>query len=95
MGAMKELKNKCSTCVLGQFCLPVGLSHDDISRVDSLVDKRLHLKKGESLYRHGDPLSAVYSLRFGSLKTEHTLPDGRLQIIGFHLPGEMLGLDGI
>ena len=95
MGAMKELKNKCSTCVLGQFCLPVGLSHDDISRVDSLVDKRLHLKKGESLYRHGDRLSAVYSLRFGSLKTEHTLPDGRLQIIGFHLPGEMLGLDGI
>jgi CRP/FNR family transcriptional regulator len=95
MGRMKELKNKCSTCVLGQFCLPVGLSPADIGRVDSLVDKRIHLKKGDSLYRHGDPLSAVYSLRFGSLKTEHTLPDGRLQIIGFHLPGEMLGLDGI
>jgi CRP/FNR family transcriptional regulator len=87
--------NKCSTCVLGQFCLPVGLSAEEVNRIDSLVTERVRLKKGDALYRQGDTLSAVYGIKFGSLKTEYALPDGREQITGFHLPGEMLGLDGI
>ena len=90
-----ESPNKCSTCVLGQFCLPVGLSSDDINKIDTLVTERVRLKKGESLYRQGDELTAVYGIKFGTLKTEYALPDGREQITGFHLPGEMLGLDGI
>lgn len=90
-----ESPNKCSTCVLGQFCLPVGLSSDDINKIDTLVTERVRLKKGESLYRQGDELTAVYGIKFGTLKTEYALPDGRQQITGFHLPGEMLGLDGI
>lgn len=87
--------NKCSTCVLGQFCLPVGLSHADLDKVDALVKERVCLKKGDHLYRHGNPMNSVYSIRFGTLKTEHCLSDGRSQIIGFHLPGEILGLDAI
>ncbi|TXI11791.1 MAG: cyclic nucleotide-binding domain-containing protein [Polynucleobacter sp.] len=90
-----ESPNKCSTCVLGQFCLPVGLSSDDINKIDTLVTERVRLRKGESLYRQGDELTAVYGIKFGTLKTEYALPDGREQITGFHLPGEMLGLDGI
>lgn len=89
------LPNKCSTCVLGQFCLPIGLTTDDLHKVDDLVKERISLKKGESLYRHGNPMTSVYSIRFGTLKTEHVLSDGRMQIIGFHLPGEILGLDAI
>jgi CRP/FNR family transcriptional regulator len=87
--------NKCSTCILGQFCLPVGLSHADLDKVDALVKERVALKKGGSLYRHGDLMTSVYSIRFGTLKTEHGLPDGRSQVVGFHLPGEILGLDAI
>ena len=87
--------NKCSTCVLGQFCLPVGLNQEEIGKIDSLVTERVRLKKGDALYRQGDTLTAVYGIKFGTLKTEYTLPDGREQITGFHLPGEMLGLDGI
>ena len=90
-----ESPNKCSTCVLGQFCLPVGLSADDANKIDTLVTERVRLKKGDSLYRQGEPLTAVYGIKFGTLKTEYALPDGREQITGFHLPGEMLGLDGI
>jgi CRP/FNR family transcriptional regulator len=89
------LSNKCSVCVLGQFCLPVGITASDIAKIDGLVKERVYLKKGESLYRHGEPLYAVYSIRFGTLKTEYCLEDGRQQVIGFHLPGEILGLDGI
>ena len=87
--------NRCSTCILGQFCLPVGLSHADLDKVDALVKERVALKKGGSLYRHGDLMTSVYSIRFGTLKTEHGLSDGRSQVVGFHLPGEILGLDAI
>ncbi|QKM63698.1 transcriptional regulator [Polynucleobacter antarcticus] len=87
--------SKCSVCVLGQFCLPVGITQSDIAQIDLLVKERVHLQKGQSLYRHGDPLQSVYSIRYGTLKTEHCLEDGRQQVIGFHLPGEILGLDGI
>jgi CRP/FNR family transcriptional regulator, anaerobic regulatory protein len=87
--------NKCSTCVLGQFCIPVGLSNQELEKVDVLIKERISLKKGDALYRHGNPMTSVYSVRFGTFKTEHTLADGRAQIIGFHLPGEILGLDAI
>jgi CRP/FNR family transcriptional regulator len=90
-----DSSNKCSTCILGQFCLPVGLSNEDIDKVDTLVTEKIRLKKGDALYRQGEPLTAVYGIKFGTLKTEYALPDGREQITGFHLPGEMLGLDGI
>jgi CRP/FNR family transcriptional regulator len=73
----------------------VGLSHADLDKVDALVKERVALKKGGSLYRHGDLMTSVYSIRFGTLKTEHGLPDGRSQVVGFHLPGEILGLDAI
>ena len=75
--------------------MPVGLNPEDISKIDSLVTERVRLKKGDALYRQGDTLTAVYGIKFGTLKTEYALPDGREQITGFHLPGEMLGLDGI
>jgi CRP/FNR family transcriptional regulator len=86
---------KCSTCVIGKFCLPLGLSKDEAEQIDLLVNQKLRIKKGEYLYRQGDPFVSIYSIRFGSMKTELLLQDGRSQIIGFHLPGEILGLDGI
>ena len=64
-----ESPNKCSTCVLGQFCLPVGLSSDDINKIDTLVTERVRLKKGDALYRQGEELTAVYGIKFGTLKT--------------------------
>jgi CRP/FNR family transcriptional regulator len=79
----------------GNFASRLVSVSSDVSKVDTLVKERVHLQKGESLYRHGDPLSSVYSVRFGTLKTEYCLQDGRQQVIGFHLPGEILGLDGI
>lgn len=90
-----ESPNKCSTCVLGKFCLPVGLSPEDADHVDSIITERIRIKKGETLYRQNDVLNAVFGVRVGSLKTQIVFPDGREQVTGFHLPGEILGLGGI
>lgn len=90
-----EISPRCSTCGMGQLCLPVGMSQQDLLKMDTLVQERVRVHKGETLYRMGDPLTAVYAVRFGTLKTHVTLEDGRSQITGFHLPGEIVGLDGL
>ncbi len=71
------------------------MNRNDIEKIDSLVKERVRVHKGETLYRLGEPLSAVYAVRFGTLKTHVTMEDGRSQITGFHLPGEVVGLDGL
>ncbi len=93
--ALTDQTSRCSTCVLGQICLPVGMNADDVRKMDDLVTERIRIKKGQALYTLGEPLEAVYCIRFGTLKTHLTLEDGRHQITGFHLPGEIVGLDGI
>jgi CRP/FNR family transcriptional regulator len=80
---------------MGQLCLPVGMSHQDLAKMDTLVQERVRVHKGETLYRMGELLTAVYAIRFGTLKTHVTMEDGRTQITGFHLPGEVIGLDGL
>lgn len=90
-----ESLHKCSTCVLGKFCLPVGLSPEDADQVDSIITERIRLKKGEALFHQGDVLNAVFGVRVGSLKTQIVFPDGREQVTSFHFPGEILGLGGI
>jgi len=86
---------RCSSCSLGHLCVPVGMNRNDVEKIDSLVKERVRVHKGETLYRLGEPLSAVYAVRFGTLKTHVTMEDGRSQITGFHLPGEVVGLDGL
>ncbi|VVE22921.1 fumarate/nitrate reduction transcriptional regulator Fnr [Pandoraea terrigena] len=86
---------RCSTCSLGQFCLPVGIPEHELEQLDALVSERRRLKKGEVLYHANDDLHAVYGIRFGSLKSSVTAPDGREQVVGFHLQGELIGLDAV
>jgi CRP/FNR family transcriptional regulator len=80
---------------MGQFCLPVGIDAQDMTKVDGLVDTRVRLKKGDHIYQQGQKMDALYSVRFGTLKSENSLADGRAQVTGFHLPGEIVGLDGM
>ena len=85
----------CTNCVLPELCLRAGLSPDDVENLDHLVDTRLKVKRGEDLYRAGDPFSAIYAIRSGFFKNDLVLKDGRSQIMGFHMPGEVLGMEGI
>jgi CRP/FNR family transcriptional regulator len=90
-----QLKTVCSSCSLRELCLPMGLSHDEIEHLDSLVYTRKRVKRGESLYGAGDGFNSLYAVRSGFFKTNVILEDGRDQVTGFHMPGEILGLDGI
>ena len=73
----------------------MGLASDDLRRIDSLLDRRVRLRKGEALYRAGDPFAALYAIRIGSLKTTVPMEDGREQVSGYHMLGDIIGLDGV
>ena len=81
--------------MLSDLCLPVGMVREDVAKLDELVQERIRIKKGGALFHLGDPAEAVYGLRFGSLKTQLEDASGHMQITGFLLPGEIVGMDGL
>lgn len=93
--SLAELKSICSTCGLRQLCLPVGLSAEDLQRVDALITHRQRIPAGRHLYRQHDPFKALYAIRSGILKTYDLNSEGGEQVNGFHMSGELVGLDAI
>lgn len=71
------------------------MSTDQIKRLDELVSTRKSLARGDSLFRAGDEFQSLFVVRAGFFKTCLTLEDGRDQVTGFQMSGELLGLDGI
>ncbi len=90
-----SIKQACSNCSLKQLCLPLGISTEDIQRLDSIIKRRRPLARGANVFRLGDEFRALYAIRCGSVKTYTITEDGSEQITGFHLPGELIGLEAI
>lgn len=93
--SIAKFRTTCSACNLRDLCLPCGLSNPEMIKVDELVYTRKKIKRGDSLYRTGDEFSALYAVRSGFFKSALLLEDGRDQVTGFCMPGEILGMDGI
>ncbi len=92
---LSTLKAACSQCNLRELCLPYGLSEDEIEQIDNMVGVRRRLKRQQHLYRAGEGFEAIYAIRSGFFKTDVLLEDGRDQVTGFQMAGEILGMDGI
>jgi CRP/FNR family transcriptional regulator, anaerobic regulatory protein len=92
---LARLKTACSNCSVRELCLPIGLSPEEMSKVDDLVFVRRPIKRGEHLFRLGEPFDSLYAARSGFFKTKLLLEDGREQVTGFHMAGELMGMDGI
>jgi CRP/FNR family transcriptional regulator, anaerobic regulatory protein len=89
------IKNQCSTCHLKELCLPCGMSVLDVDRLDNMRFARRKVPAGQTLYREGDRFQYIYAVRIGTLKSSLMLSDGREQVSGFHIAGELVGLDGV
>ncbi|MGB7183502.1 MAG: fumarate/nitrate reduction transcriptional regulator Fnr [Burkholderiaceae bacterium] len=95
MSLAAQLKSACATCSLHDLCVPSGMSQQELAELDELVANRVRIRRGESLFRVGDPFENLYAIRVGSFKSRLTTVDGREQITGFQMPGEVLGFDGV
>ncbi len=85
----------CSNCNLHEICIPCGLTGREVDQVEGLIYLRRQVKRGEALYRAGDPFNSLYAVRSGFFRTSQTLEDGREQITAFYMAGEIMGMDGI
>lgn len=92
---LDQIKVACKDCNLFQLCLPVGIDARELEELDNIIKRRRPVKRGEHLFQVGDAFQAIYAVRSGSIKTYSPTEDGHEQVTGFHLPGELLGLDAI
>ena len=91
----QTIKVACSNCNLRELCMPMGLSPQDLDKIEQLVAVRRKVKRGSALFRNGEPFNALYAIRTGFFKTSIASEDGRDQVTGFQMAGEIIGLDGI
>ena len=75
--------------------MPMGLSPSELDRIDEVVASRRKVKRGATLFRNGEKFTSLYAIRTGFFKTCVTTEDGRDQVTGFQMAGEVIGLDGI
>ena len=93
--AQPTIKVACSNCNLRELCMPIGFNPEDLHRLDEVVEKRRKIKQGEKLFSNGDVFKSLYAIRTGFFKTCVSTEDGREQVTGFQMAGEIMGLDGI
>jgi CRP/FNR family transcriptional regulator len=86
---------QCATCSMRSACMPQTLNAEELTRFDAIVSATRLVKRGDAIYRTDDPFQSIYAIRAGSFKTVVMHRDGREQVTGFHLAGEVLGLDGL
>jgi CRP/FNR family transcriptional regulator len=91
----RKFEVTCASCNMRELCLPGGVCLEDIERAQRIVYARRKVRRGESIFAAGDTFKSVYAIRSGFFKTSVVDGEGREQVTGFFMGGELLGLDGI
>ena len=86
----------CLGCSLRKICMPLDIDEPDAKALfEQLITTRIRLRKGDVLFRAGDRFTALYAIRLGSCKTVMLSDEGNEQVAGYHLPGEIIGVEGM
>ena len=92
---LHKVKTSCADCNLSELCLPRGLHLEDLHMLDNMTQRSRPLHRGDFVFEAGDPFKALYAVRSGIIKLYQDSDHGEERILGFYLPGELLGLDAI
>lgn len=93
--SLEQIRAGCASCSLRELCLPVGLSQEDVDRLDNIVRKRKRLLKGDYLFHNEDSFRSLYAVKLGHFKTQQVTHLGGVQVTGFQMAGDLLGMDAI
>lgn len=98
MPDVKEISARnisCQQCSLNALCLPQSLSDDEMRELDEVIRRKSAFQRNQLIHLEGQPFKSIYAVRSGSVKTYCVDEEGEEQVVGFFLPGEIFGLDGI
>ena len=85
----------CQQCSLSALCIPKSLSNEEMDEVDATIKRAKPLQKGTSIFTSGDTFGSLYAVRSGAFKSFSIDEAGDEHVVGFFLPGELIGLDAI
>jgi CRP/FNR family transcriptional regulator, anaerobic regulatory protein len=85
----------CSTCAFSAACIDQGFDKSRLAELHVLVEHVGPFAEGEHIFREGDEFEAIAAVRAGTVKTYVNDSEGREQVQGFFLPGEVVGLNAI
>lgn len=92
---LRDITLHCRTCSLQELCWSAGLARGELHQIEALITDRVHVKKGDTIYRAGDPFWAFHGIRTGSCKTTVLGEKGHEQVTGYHMVGDIVGTDGM
>lgn len=92
---LPQIKVACESCSLRKLCLPYGLDSSDMNQLDDIIKRPKAIEKNAYLFQAGQAFTAISVVRSGSIKTFTVANSGEQQVTGFHLPGEIVGFDGV
>ena len=92
---LEDVKVSCTNCSLSDLCLPHGMEEGELAELDKIVKHHAPLQPGQHLYHPGDSSRSLFAVRSGALKNYCITENGDEQVLGFTLPGELIGLDGM
>lgn len=89
----KKTAVACHNCSLSELCLPRGLNRDEMEMLENSINKTIKIKKKDYLFHRDEQQHSIFAVKAGAVKTSLSTPDGEEQILGFYLPGDLLGFD--
>ena len=92
---MPICKVQCTHCSLKEICMPVGFQEEDFNQIGTVLKQNRRVKRGEFLFHAGETFTSLFAIRTGFFKTAISTQDGRDQVTGFFMSGELVGTDGI
>lgn len=85
----------CDTCHAAKYCMYAALTCSEQDEFKKMVRHQTPLRPGEHSFIAGDRLKSIHIVHSGLVKSYIDSSDGERQITGFHLPGDVLGLNGM
>ncbi len=85
----------CGTCAFAPVCLPTGYDKSALAELHLIIEHVGPFSAGHLVFRQNEPLTAIYAVRAGMVKTSMLDDEGQEKVLGFHLPGELVGLNAI
>ena len=93
--SIRTRESACQECAFRGQCLARAEEGCAASAGEEIPVTPRVLHRGDHLFRTSEDFHNVYIVRSGAIKTYVILQSGEEQVIGFHTPGDIVGLDAI
>lgn len=93
--SLHAMSSSCERCSLSSLCLPLAVNNTDMDRLNAVVKRETPYNRGSAVFMQDAPFVSCYVVKSGAVKTVRISERGDEKILGFYLPGEMFGLDGL